>query len=96
MRPLLPYLKRYRWGFVVGALCILLSNGAQAGLPRVIGNAAQSLESGVTRHKLLIFTLQVLALAVVLALLVSRSLQDQIANFLGAAQRLGNSQHIRR
>src|SRR3984885_3382651 len=65
MRPLLPYLKRYRWGFVVGPLCILLSNGAQAGLPRVIGNAAQSLESGVTRHKLLIFTLQVLALAVV-------------------------------
>jgi ATP-binding cassette subfamily B multidrug efflux pump len=65
MRPLLPYLKRYRWGFVVGALCIVLSNGAQAGLPRVIGNAAQSLESGVTRHKLLIFTLQVLALAVV-------------------------------
>jgi ATP-binding cassette subfamily B multidrug efflux pump len=65
MRPLLPYLKRYRWGFVVGALCIVLSNGAQAGLPRVIGNAAQSLSSGVTRHKLLIFTLQVLALAVV-------------------------------
>jgi ATP-binding cassette subfamily B protein len=65
MRPLLPYLKRYRWGFVVGALCIVLSNGAQAGLPRVIGNAAQSLASGVTRHKLLIFTLQVLALAVV-------------------------------
>jgi ATP-binding cassette subfamily B multidrug efflux pump len=65
MRPLLPYLKRYRWGFIAGALCILLSNGAQAGLPRVIGDAAQSLESGVTRHKLLIFTLQVLALAVV-------------------------------
>jgi ATP-binding cassette, subfamily B, multidrug efflux pump len=65
MRSLLPYLKRYRWGFVVGALCILLSNAALAGLPRVIGNAAQSLESGVTRHKLLIFTLQVLALAVV-------------------------------
>ncbi|MCU1302118.1 MAG: transporter, ATPase subunit [Candidatus Sulfotelmatobacter sp.] len=65
MRPLLPYLKRYRWGFVAGALCIVLSNGAQAGLPRVIGNAAQSLASGVTRHKLLIFTLQVLALAVI-------------------------------
>ena len=65
MRPLLPYLKRYRWGFVAGALCILLSNGAQAGLPRVIGNAAQSLSSGVTRHKLFIFTLQVLALAVI-------------------------------
>ncbi|MGA8272402.1 MAG: ABC transporter transmembrane domain-containing protein, partial [Candidatus Sulfotelmatobacter sp.] len=65
MRPLLPYLKRYRWGFVVGALCIVLSNGALALLPRVIGNAAQSLESGVNRHKLWIFTLQVLALAIV-------------------------------
>ena len=65
MRPLLPYLKRYRWGFVAGALCILFSNGAQAGLPRVIGNAAQGLERGVTQHKLLIFTLEVLALAVV-------------------------------
>ncbi|MGA9735901.1 MAG: ABC transporter ATP-binding protein [Candidatus Sulfotelmatobacter sp.] len=65
MRPLLPYLKRYRWGFVVGAFCVVLSNGAQAGLPRVIGNAAQSLASGVNRHKLLIFTLQVLGLAAV-------------------------------
>ena len=65
MRPLLPYLKRYRWGFVWGAVCIVFSNGAQAGLPRVIGNAAQSLASGVTRHKLLMFTLEVLVLAVV-------------------------------
>jgi ATP-binding cassette subfamily B protein len=65
MRPLLPYLKRYRWGFVAGALCIVFSNGAQAGLPRVIGNAAQSLSTGVTRHKLLVFTMEVLALAAV-------------------------------
>jgi|ERR1039458_4715966 ATP-binding cassette subfamily B protein len=65
MRPLLPYLKRYRWGFVFGTFCIVLSNGAWAGLPRVIGKAAQSLEGGVSRHKLLVFTLQVLALAVV-------------------------------
>ena len=63
MRPLLPYLKRYRWGFVAGALCVVFSNGAQAGLPRVIGNAAEGLASGVTPHKLLVFTLQVLALA---------------------------------
>src|ERR1700723_1547546 len=65
MRPLLPYLKQHRWGFGFGTLCIVLSNGAWAGLPRVIGKAAQSLEGGVTRHKLLLFTLQVLALAVV-------------------------------
>src|SRR6202047_883125 len=65
MRPLLPYLKQHSWGFAFGTLCIVLSNGAQAGLPRVIGNAAQSLSSGVTRHKLLVFTLEVLGLAVV-------------------------------
>jgi ATP-binding cassette subfamily B protein len=63
MRPLLPYLKRYRWGFLLGALCVVISNGAQAGLPRVLGNAAQSLEGGINRHKLLIFALEVLALA---------------------------------
>src|SRR3984885_13586975 len=65
MRPLLPYLKQHRWRFGFGTLCIVMSNGAWAGLPRVIGKAAQSLEGGVTRHKLLLFTLQVLALAVV-------------------------------
>src|ERR1700691_1711172 len=73
MRPLLPYLKRYRWGLVAGAVCVVLSNGAWAVLPRVIGNAAQSLESDLTQHKLLIFaqhkllifTMEVLALAIV-------------------------------
>jgi hypothetical protein len=28
LRPLLPYLKRYRWGYVVGTVCVLISNGA--------------------------------------------------------------------
>ena len=65
LRPLLPYLKRYRWGFAAGTVCIVLSNGAWAGLPRVIGNAAQSLEGGVTQHKLLVFAMQLLALAAV-------------------------------
>jgi ATP-binding cassette, subfamily B, multidrug efflux pump len=73
MRPLLPYLKRYRWGLLAGAVCVVLSNGAWAVLPRVIGNAAQSLESDLTQHKLLIFAqhkllifaLEVLGLAAV-------------------------------
>jgi ATP-binding cassette, subfamily B, multidrug efflux pump len=65
MRPLLPYLKRYRWGMVVGALCVVFSNGAWVLLPKVIGSAAESLQSGVNRHKLMIFALQVLGLAAV-------------------------------
>ncbi|MGA8761661.1 MAG: ABC transporter transmembrane domain-containing protein, partial [Candidatus Sulfotelmatobacter sp.] len=65
LRPLVPYLKRYRWGLVAGTFCVLLSNGAWILLPKVIGSAAESLRLGVTRHKLLIFALQVLAVAAV-------------------------------
>jgi ATP-binding cassette, subfamily B, multidrug efflux pump len=65
LRPLLPYLKRYRWGFVTGSICIVLSNGAWAGIPRVIGTAAQYLENGASYHKLLILAFEVLGLAAV-------------------------------
>jgi ATP-binding cassette subfamily B protein len=65
LRPLVPYLKRYRWGLVAGTFCVLLSNGAWILLPKVIGGAAEGLRTGVTRHKLLIFALQVLAVAAV-------------------------------
>src|SRR5277367_6040820 len=27
LRPVLPYLKRYRWGYVAGLACVLLTNG---------------------------------------------------------------------
>jgi ATP-binding cassette subfamily B multidrug efflux pump len=65
MRPLVPYLKRYRWGMLAGALCVVFSNGAWVLLPKVIGGAAEGLQSGVNRHKLLIFALEVLVLAAV-------------------------------
>jgi ATP-binding cassette subfamily B protein len=94
MRPLLPYLKRYRWGFVAGAVCVVLSNGAWAALPKIIGQAAQSLETGVTRHKLLMFALRVLALAAVRAIFlfltrwiiigVSRDIEFDLRNDLFA------------
>ena len=62
MRPLLPYLKRYRWGFVAGIFCILLSNGAWVLLPQVIRHAVDDLNMGVTSAKLLHFALQSLDL----------------------------------
>ena len=64
LRPLLPYLKRYRWGFIIGALCVLLTNGIWILFPQVIGNAADDLNQGVTRHKLLIYSGLLLAVAV--------------------------------
>jgi ATP-binding cassette, subfamily B, multidrug efflux pump len=65
MRPLLPYLKRYRWGFVAGVFCILLSNGAWVLLPQVIRHAVDDLNIGVTSAKLLHFAFQMLEVAAV-------------------------------
>ncbi|MGA2375539.1 MAG: ABC transporter ATP-binding protein [Candidatus Sulfotelmatobacter sp.] len=65
MRPLLPYLKRYRWSFVAGVFCIFLSNGAWILLPQVIRHAIDDLNTGVTSAKLLHFAWQMLEVAVV-------------------------------
>src|SRR5579864_4124517 len=65
MRPLLPYLKRYRWGFVAGVFCILFSNGAWVLLPQVIRHAVDDLNTGVTSQKLLHFAWQMLEVAAV-------------------------------
>jgi ATP-binding cassette subfamily B multidrug efflux pump len=65
MRPLLPYLKRYRWGFVAGLFCIFLSNGAWILLPQVIRHAIDDLYTGVTPEKLLHFAWRMLEVAAV-------------------------------
>src|ERR1700734_297833 len=65
MRPLVPYLKRYRWGFVAGVFCIFLSNGAWGLLPQMIRHAGYGLNTGVTSAKLLHFALQMLEVAAV-------------------------------
>jgi len=64
LRPLVPYLKRYRWGYVAGTVCVLLTNGIWVLFPQVIGNAADDLNHAVTRHKLLIYAGLLLAIAV--------------------------------
>jgi ATP-binding cassette subfamily B protein len=64
LRPLLPYIKRYRWGYIAGTLCIFLTNGIQIMGPKVLGNAADALHEGVTHHKLLFYAGILLAIAV--------------------------------
>jgi ATP-binding cassette, subfamily B, multidrug efflux pump len=63
LRPLLPYLKRYRWGYVAGTLCVFLTNGIWILFPLVLGKAADDLHGGVTRHKLLLYAGVLLAIA---------------------------------
>jgi ATP-binding cassette subfamily B protein len=64
LRPLLPYVKRYRWGYAAGSICVLLTNGIWILFPLVIGRAAEDLRQGVTRHKLLQYAGWLLAIAI--------------------------------
>src|SRR5579863_777080 len=68
LRPLLPYVKRYRWGYVAGTVCVLLTNGILILLPLVIGRATNELShrgaSHEASHKLLLYALALLAIAV--------------------------------
>src|SRR5258708_1401103 len=68
LRPLLPYLKRYRWGYVAGTVCVLVSKGAWVLFPQVIQRAIDSLKGGVTRHALALFVCELLAVFAVRAI----------------------------
>jgi ATP-binding cassette, subfamily B, multidrug efflux pump len=67
LRPLLPYLKRYRWGYVAGTVCVLVSNGAWVLFPQVVERAIDSLKAGLTRHALGMFAWELLAVFAVRA-----------------------------
>jgi ATP-binding cassette, subfamily B, multidrug efflux pump len=65
LRPLVPYLKRYRRGLVWGGLCVLFNNGVWILFPQVLRRAVNDLNSGVTRQKLLTYSLLIIAIALV-------------------------------
>src|ERR1700722_18597410 len=64
LRPVLPYVKRYRWGYLAGTLCVFLTNGIWILFPKVIGRAADDLHEGVNRHKLLVYAGLLVALSI--------------------------------
>jgi ATP-binding cassette subfamily B multidrug efflux pump len=56
LRPLVPYLKRYRRGLILGGLCVLLTNGIAVRYPLVLRRATDDLvNAGVTSNKLLVY-----------------------------------------
>ncbi len=61
LRPLVPYLKRYRRGLTWGALCVLLTNGIAVQFPQILRRATNDLHSGVTTEKLLKYALAIIA-----------------------------------
>ena len=52
LRPLTPYLRRYRRDFVWGGLAVILSNAIWIFFPQVIRIAIDDLNQGVTREKI--------------------------------------------
>jgi ATP-binding cassette subfamily B multidrug efflux pump len=55
LRPLLPYLRRYRRDFVWGGLAVVLSNAIWIFFPQVIRIAIDDLNQGVTRRKIFLY-----------------------------------------
>ena len=63
LRPLFPYLRKYRATFWIGAVCVLCNNCVWILFPLVIRRAIDDLNQGVTLHKLITYSGWLLAVA---------------------------------
>src|SRR5215467_3677074 len=63
LRPLFPYLKKYRVTLFWGGLTVFLNNGIWVLFPQIIRRAVDDLNRGATRHKFLTYALLLLAVA---------------------------------
>src|SRR5882762_10479500 len=61
--PLVPYLKRYRRGLLLGGICVLLNNGVWILFQQVISKAVNGLNGDVTSEKLATYALMILGVA---------------------------------
>ena len=65
LRPLYPYLKKYRWGYFWGTLAVFLNNGIWILFPQVIRRAIDALNASVTHQKLVTYAGLLLAVVFV-------------------------------
>ena len=63
LRPLFPYLKKYRNSFIVGMICVFCNNGVWILFPLVLRRAIDDLRLGVNQQKLVTYSLLLLAVA---------------------------------
>src|SRR6266513_4667884 len=63
LRPLVPYLKKYRRSYIIGTICVFCNNGIWILFPQVIRRAVDDMHLGVPRHKLATYALLLLAVA---------------------------------
>jgi ATP-binding cassette subfamily B protein len=65
LRPLLPYVWKYKKGLTFGTVSVLLDNGIWVLFPLVMGKAFDSLYHGITRQRLLYYASFLVAIALV-------------------------------
>jgi ATP-binding cassette subfamily B multidrug efflux pump len=63
LRPLFPYLRKYKTRYAFGTLCVFFNNGIWILFPLIIRSAVDDLHTGVTRHKLLTYAFLLFAVA---------------------------------
>ncbi|PYV74306.1 MAG: ABC transporter ATP-binding protein, partial [Acidobacteria bacterium] len=69
LRPLVPYLKKYRNAYIWGGICVLLMNGTWVLFPPIIGRAIDGMrKTGVSLHTIGVLALMLLAVSTVKAI----------------------------
>jgi ATP-binding cassette, subfamily B, multidrug efflux pump len=65
LRPLFSYMRRYKWGYLWGSLCVVGTNAVYVLFPKVLEKAIDGLRSGLTHRKLLLFVGALVAIGIV-------------------------------
>ncbi len=65
LRPLFAYMRRYRWGYLWGSLCVIATNAVWVLFPKVLQQAIDALNHGVTRRRVLFFAGILVAIALI-------------------------------
>src|SRR5206468_8754254 len=79
--PLLPYFKKYRRSYVVGALCVFLTNGIWILFAQVIRLAVDDLKQATTNHTTLHHHLSTYAL-LLLAVAVTKGIFQYLTRWI--------------
>ncbi len=65
LRPLFSYMRRYKWGYLWGSLCVVGTNAVYVLFPKVLEKAIDGLRSGLTHQKLLLFVGAMVAIGII-------------------------------
>jgi ATP-binding cassette subfamily B protein len=68
IRPLFPYLHRYRWRFVAGGISVVVYSEVKAWLPMIIGHATEDLRNGISSGKIVRISAELMGAATVCAI----------------------------